>query len=129
MKRLLLDTHILLWAAQNSQRLTSKARELINDPQNEVFFSVASLWEIGIKFALGRDDFAISPADLHEGLASHDYVELPILTPHALLSARLPALHKDPFDRMLVAQAMVENLTLITADATVAAYSPSFLKL
>jgi PIN domain nuclease of toxin-antitoxin system len=129
LNRLLLDTHVLIWTAQNSPRLSAKARELLDDPQNELSYSVASLWEIGIKFGLRREDFLVDPDDLRAGLISNEYQELPIFGTHALFSARLPNLHKDPFDRLLVAQAMVEGQTLVTADPMVAAYSPSIMKI
>ena len=127
--RLLFDTHLLLWAALDSPRLSREARDLFNDPGNEKFFSVVSLWEVGVKAGLRRDDFCVDAAELRAGLIANGYVELPIAGPHALLAPRLPPIHKDPFDRMLVAQAMVENLTLATGDTAVAAYSETILKL
>ena len=129
MTRLLLDTHVLLWAAAGSPRLTEKALALLTHPQHERLYSVVSLWEIVIKSGLQRDDFSVDAAELREGLLRNDYAELPILGPHALHAARLPALHKDPFDRLLVAQALAEGLTLVTADATVAAYSAAILRI
>ena len=127
--RLLLDTHVLLWAAMGSPRLTAKGLALLNDPQCERIFSVVSIWEIVIKSGLRRDDFSIDAAELRTGLLANGYSELPILGPHVLYAARLPALHKDPFDRLLVAQTMAEGLTLMTADATVAAYSESIIRI
>ena len=127
--RLLLDTHVLLWAAMNSPRLTAQASSLLNDPKCERLFSVVSIWEIVIKSGLRRDDFAVDAAELRTGLLANGYAELPILGPHALFAARLPALHKDPFDRLLVAQTMAEGLTLMTADSAVAAYSESILRI
>lgn len=125
--RLLLDTHVLLWAAGESPLLSSKAQALIADPANEILFSVASLWEIAIKDARRRADFTVDAADLRAGLVANAYVELPILGAHVLFTARLPAIHRDPFDRMLVAQALVEGLTLLTGDSVVASYSAAIV--
>jgi PIN domain nuclease of toxin-antitoxin system len=126
--RLLLDTHLLLGFAAGSNRLSSKARELIGDLQNEVFFGVASLWEIAIKSARGREDFAVDASELRKGLIDNDFQELPILASHALYTSRLPAIHKDPFGRLLVAQALVEGLTLLTGDPIVASYSAAIVQ-
>jgi PIN domain nuclease of toxin-antitoxin system len=120
--RLLIDTHLLLWAAQGSRRLSKTAFALIADPENEKIFSAASLWEIAIKSGLQRGDFRVDAAELRSGLLENDYVELAISGAHALLTSSLPPIHKDPFDRILVAQAMVEGLTLLTADPIVAKY-------
>lgn len=120
--RLLLDTHVLLWAAAGSERLSRAARTLLNDGGNSLVFSVASLWEIAIKQRIGRADFRVELRSLRRGLIDNDYDELAILGPHALALESLPSLHSDPFDRMLVAQAQVEGLVLVTADAQVAKY-------
>jgi len=120
--KLLLDTHLLLWAAQDVQRLPPAARQLMGDPGNELLFSVASIWEIVIKRGLGRDDFTVDPRLLRRGLLDNGYVELAISSAHVIALDTLPALHKDPFDRILVAQAMAEGITLLTADAEVARY-------
>jgi len=120
--KLLLDTHLLLWAAEGSNRLSPTASALIEAPDNELFFSSASLWEIAIKRGLGRDDFQVNPRLLRRGLLDNGYSELPIVSEHAVTIDSLPALHKDPFDRLLIAQAMVEGITLLTADALVAQY-------
>lgn len=120
--KLLLDTHVILWAAADSNRLTVAARQLIGDAGNEKFFSVASLWEVAIKRGLGRADFQCDPAELRQGLLDNAYVELPVLGSHAMAVANLPPIHKDPFDRMLVAQARVEGLALLTADPIMAQY-------
>lgn len=114
--RLLLDTHRLLWAAQAIECLPEGAKPLMSDPDNDLFFSVASLWEITIKRSLGRDDFKVDPRALHRGLLDNGYRELPIHSEHAVAVDTLPALHKDPFDRLLDAQAIVEGITLLTAD-------------
>ncbi|MEZ0328518.1 MAG: type II toxin-antitoxin system VapC family toxin [Dissulfuribacterales bacterium] len=121
--KLLLDTHLLLWAAQGVEYLSSDARTLIGNPENELFFSVASLWEIVIKCGLGREDFMVDPRLLRRGLLDNDYHELPILSEHVVAIGGLPSIHKDPFDRLLVAQAIVEGIILITADMQVAQYS------
>jgi PIN domain nuclease of toxin-antitoxin system len=120
--KLLLDTHLLLWAAGEPGRLSAEARLLIDSPENELFFSAASLWEIAIKHGLGRADFQVDARLLRRGLLDNGYSELPIGSEHAVAIDSLPSIHKDPFDRMLVAQAMVEGITLLTADASVAQY-------
>ena len=120
--KLLLDTHLLLWAAGQPDRLSAAACALIEAADNELIFSAASLWEIAIKRGLGRDDFLIDGRLLRRGLLDNGYVELPIRSEHALAIDTLPPLHKDPFDRILVAQAIVEGITLLTADPVVAQY-------
>lgn len=120
--KLLLDTHLLLWAAGAPEQLSSEARDLISAPENELFFSAASLWEIAIKRGLGREDFHVDTRLLRRGLLDNGYSELPIGSEHAVEIESLPTIHKDPFDRMLVAQAMVEGITLLTADSLVAQY-------
>ena len=120
---LLLDTHLLLWAAGNPGRLSSKAQNLLGDPATELMFSTASIWEVVIKSALGRDDFSVDPQRLRDGLVQNDYRELEIRSEHALVVGSLPPIHKDPFDRILIAQAQVENVTLLTTDDMVARYS------
>nr|WP_281354589.1 type II toxin-antitoxin system VapC family toxin [Pseudomonas akapageensis] len=119
---MLLDTHMLLWAAGDPERLSLDARELIGAPENDLFFSAASLWEIAIKHGLGRDDFQVNARVLRRGLLDNGYKELPIGSDHAVAIDSLPPIHKDPFDRILVAQATVEGITLLTADALVAQY-------
>ena len=120
--KLLLDTHLLLWAAGTPDKLSSDARKLISAPENELFFSAASLWEIAIKRGLGREDFRVDTRLLRRGLLDNGYSELPIGSEHAVEIDSLPSIHKDPFDRMLVAQALVEGITLLTADELVAQY-------
>ncbi|MCL4682586.1 MAG: type II toxin-antitoxin system VapC family toxin [Rhodocyclaceae bacterium] len=120
--KLLLDTHLLLWAAGEPKRLPAVARKLINDPRNELLFSVASLWEIVIKRSLGRDDFRVDPRLLRRGLLDNGYVELAIGGEHALAVDSLQPIHKDPFDRLLIAQAQVESVTLLTADPQLGRY-------
>jgi PIN domain nuclease of toxin-antitoxin system len=120
--KLLLDTHILLWAAQGAEYLPSDAQTLMSEPENELLFSVASIWEIVIKCGLGREDFKVEPRLLRRSLLDNDYRELPILSEHAVAIEALPPIHKDPFDRMLIAQATVEGISLLTADAQLAKY-------
>jgi PIN domain nuclease of toxin-antitoxin system len=120
--RLLLDTHLLLWAAGQPDRLSAAARTLIDAPQNELLFSAASLWEIAIKSGLGRDDFQVDVRLLRRGLLDNGYHELAITSEHAVAIDGLPPVHKDPFDRILVAQSMIEGIILLTADPLVAQY-------
>ena len=120
--KVLLDTHVLLWAAGMPARLTDEVRSLVEDPETDVVFSAASLWEIAVKNGLGREDFKVDPRLLRRGLLEHGYTELPVTGAHALAVDLLPPIHKDPFDRMLVAQAQVEGITLVTADDVVARY-------
>lgn len=119
---LLLDTHLLLWAAGMPDRLSNEAIALIEHPSNVLVFSAASLWEITIKRGLGRSDFRVQPELLRRGLIENGYRELAISGPHAMAVGHLPPLHKDPFDRLMVAQAEYEGLLLLTADETVARY-------
>lgn len=123
--KLLLDTHLLLWAAGQPEQLSLDARALIENPAHELVFSAASLWEVAIKRGLGRDDFRVDPRLLRRGLLDNGYVELSITSEHAVAVDGLPALHKDPFDRILVAQSLVEGMLLVTADPIVAQYSGS----
>lgn len=102
--------------------LPETVKALLEETDHEVMFSAASLWEIAIKFALGRADFEVDPRVLRRGLLDSGYVELPITADHALAVLALPPIHKDPFDRLLVAQATVEGMVLLTADATIARY-------
>ncbi|HJP68511.1 MAG TPA: type II toxin-antitoxin system VapC family toxin [Sphingomicrobium sp.] len=120
--KLLLDTHLLLWTAAEPAKIPKKARSLILENDNELFFSAASIWEIAIKSRLGRADFDIDAHVLRRGLTDNGYLELAINAEHALAVLALPPLHKDPFDRMLVAQATVEGFVLLTTDEQVAAY-------
>ena len=120
--KILLDTHVLLWAAGEPDRLPKATRALLKDPQNEPVFSAASLWEIAIKCGLGRSDFQVDARLLRRGLLDNGYLELPITSEHAVAIDGLPPIHKDPFDRLLVAQSMVEGITLLTVDPVVARY-------
>lgn len=120
--KLLLDTHLLLWAAGEPRRLSKQARTLINDPDNELLFSAANLWEVAIKRGLGREDFKVDARILRRSLLDNGYMELPINSNHVVATESLPPIHKDPFDRILVAQATVEGVTLLTIDSLVSQY-------
>jgi len=120
--KLLLDTHVLLWAAGQPDRLSAATLKLIDNPANELLFSAASMWEVAIKRGLGRTDFQVDPRLLRRGLLDNSYSELPVMSEHVVAIASLPPIHKDPFDRLLVAQATVEGITLLTADSVVAQY-------
>jgi PIN domain nuclease of toxin-antitoxin system len=119
--RLLLDTHILLWGASEPEKLSTRAATLIEDPENELLFSAISIWEVALK-APRRADFLVDPSVLRRDLVDNGYAEVPLTSAHALALASLPAIHKDPFDRMLVAQALVDGATLLTSDAILARY-------
>lgn len=121
--KLLLDTQLLLWSAGEPDRLSSSARELLGDSHNELLFSAASLWEVAIKSGLGRADFRVQPRVLRRALLDNGYTELAITSAHAVSIDGLPRLHKDPFDRLLLGQALCEGITLVTADAQLAQYS------
>jgi PIN domain nuclease of toxin-antitoxin system len=120
--KLLLDTHIILWAAGQPEKLPESTRTLLTEAENALFFSAASIWEIVIKRGLGREDFKVDPRRLRKMLIMHGYTELPVTAEHALTVETLPLLHKDPFDRILLAQARVEGLRLITVDESVLQY-------
>lgn len=119
--RLLLDTHVLLWAAAGTG-LSPSAEALIVTPENRLHFSAASIWEITIKASLGRPEFNLDAGVFRRELLESGYEELAITGAHAAAISALPDLHKDPFDRMLIAQAMVEAITLLTADQTLLSY-------
>lgn len=121
--KFLLDTHLLLWAANSSNELPQKIRHLLEDEAQEPYFSAASLWEIAIKANLGREDFQIDTRILRRGLIDNGYLELAITSQHAVFIQSLPSIHKDPFDRILIAQATVEGITLFTSDTAVSQYS------
>ena len=123
--RLLLDTHILLWAVTNDSSLPAAGRALIEDDSNEVYFSAASVWEISIKHALGKTGMPISGAEALHWFVVSGYKELPIRAVHA--TAELDPIHTDPFDRILVAQSLAEPLRLVTHDSTVARYSDTVI--
>lgn len=115
----LLDTHVLLWWLEDNQKLGGEIRRILADPENTIFVSAASVWEIGIKQMLGKLEAPESVLDL---LEEEGFKELPMTARHADAAARLTPLHRDPFDRMLVAQARLEGATLITHDEMIKAY-------
>ena len=119
---LLLDTHLLLWAAGQPERLPAEARRLLDDPDNTLLFSAASLWEIAVKHTLGRADFRAEPRVLRRRLMDSGYVELPVTADHAVNIDALESFHRDPFDRLLLAQALAEGVTLLTVDEKLARY-------
>lgn len=120
--RYLLDTHFLLWAAFEPKELSVRERELILDDNNEIIFSTISIWEIAIKSSKYRDRAYPTAAALRTGLLLNGYTELPLFGRHALDLQYLPLLHKDPFDRMLIAQARSDGLILITRDRIMLEY-------
>ena len=120
--KILLDTHLLLWAAGQPARLSPKACKLISDPQNQPMFSAAGLWEIAMKYGLGRSDFQVDARQLRRELLDNRYLELAISGFHVVAVEGPAPIHKDPFDRLLVAQAVVAGITLLSADPVVASY-------
>ena len=124
----LLDTHLLLWAAGAPERLSTKARGLLLATDSRLVFSSASLWEIAIKRTLGRADFNVDPRRLWRMLLVNGYTELAVNSEHAIAVNDLPSLHRDPFDRILVAQARVEGMVLLTVDKVVAKYGEGVRK-
>jgi PIN domain nuclease of toxin-antitoxin system len=121
--RLLLDTHVALWALMDDRRLGTAARNTIADPDNAVFISAASMWEIAIKYALGRSGVPFPATDAIDYFTQAGYQFLDVRPVHAAAVERLPPLHADPFDRMLIAQALTEPMRLITHDKTLSEYS------
>lgn len=126
--RLLLDTHVLMWTGLEPARLRRGTRDLFEDPENTLIFSVISVIEVAIKYMRGRVDFHAPPDAFRHDLLNNGLTELPLLGDHALALERLPAVHGDPFDRLLVAQALVEGLTLVTADEALARYPVPILR-
>jgi PIN domain nuclease of toxin-antitoxin system len=126
--KILADTHILLWASDQPRKLSRVAMSLLTDIGNQIYFSPLSIWEVSIKGALGRKDFRFDTAILRRNLLHNGYLELPFTSQHAIAVQSLPLIHKDPIDRILIAQAQVENFTLLTADAVVARYPGSIRK-
>jgi len=119
---LLLDTQLLLWSAFSPERLKPRTRQVLQKRSQPVFFSHASLWEVAIKASLGRPDFQVNAGSLHAGLLAAGFAELAIAAPHLFAMASLPWHHRDPFDRLLVAQAQVEGFTLLSADVLLKRY-------
>jgi PIN domain nuclease of toxin-antitoxin system len=126
--KFLLDTHLLLWAAGQPERLSKPARELIENPDNVLFFSAASIWEIAIKSSLGREDFKADSRLIRRGLIDNGYREISISSEHAAGVQALPLIHKDPFDRLLIAQSLVEGMPLVTVDPILSQY-PGMIQL
>ncbi len=120
--RLLLDTHLLVWLISDNIQLSPLARNLIDDLENQPVFSTASLWELAIKLSSPRKNVVVDPRLLRRELLDNGYEELSIISNHAIAVSGLPPIHKDPFDRLLVAQSIVEGITLLTSDSTVAQY-------
>src|SRR5215469_12147782 len=120
--RLLLDTHLLLWSSVRPELLSRSAQTILVNQDNELVFGVASIWEIAIKHSRGHADFRIEPGAFRRGLVQAGLRELAVLGEHAIAVSGLPPIHKDPFDRLLISHAMVEGITLLTADAAIAQY-------
>jgi PIN domain nuclease of toxin-antitoxin system len=121
---LLVDTQLLLWAAFEPDRLPPRARALLASRAHVLCFSLASIWEVALKTSLGREDFRVDAALLHKALVTEGWVEVPIAPPHLFRVGTLPWVHRDPFDRLLVAQALEEGHALLTADASLVGYGP-----
>ena len=126
---LLLDTHVALWAITDSPRLSARARDLIQAAKSTVWISTASVWEIAIKHALGRGEMPVSGEDAARYFRDSGYRFLPVDVDHALAVESLPAHHQDPFDRILVAQALTEPMRLMTHDPVVARYSDTIIEI
>jgi len=126
---LLLDTHVALWAITDSPKLSQLARDLIVSPKTTVWVSTANLWEIAIKYALGRGDMPISSHKAMGYFKESGYRILSVDAEHAIAVEELPAHHQDPFDRILVAQALIEPMRLMTHDVKVAQYSDTIIKI
>ena len=124
----LFDTQVLLWAIYEPGKLSARARKVLNDPNVEPFFSAISVLEVSIKTARGRLDFQVDPSDFTTQLRLAGFGELDVTSAHAVRFLTVPALHKDPFDRLLVAQAMAEELVLVTADKIIGTYPGNILK-
>jgi PIN domain nuclease of toxin-antitoxin system len=124
---MLLDTRLLLWVARDARELSRAARSLVESSESEMLFSVVSLWEVAIKYGLGHSDI-VEPNLLRRALLNHGYTELPLTSDHAVAVSSLPHIHKDPFDRILVAQALIEGIILLTSDPMVAKYPGSIRK-
>ena len=122
MSRFLVDTQLLLWNVYGSRKLPARVARLFRDGRHQFYYSAASLWEIAIKAARGREDFVADTAAIRDALEANGFHELPVAAQHAVALAALPGIHADPFDRMLIAQAIVEPMALITSDARLSAY-------
>ncbi|MFM7734169.1 MAG: type II toxin-antitoxin system VapC family toxin [Cyanobium sp.] len=120
--RFLVDTHLLIWWASMPEQLPEPARRRLASRERPLFFSLVSLWEVAIKASLGREDFQVDPGALRRGLLREGFQELPIEVEHVLAVQQLPWIHRDPFDRLLVAQALREGLRLLSTDRTLLGY-------
>ena len=120
--RLLIDTHLLLWASEDRARLPAKAQALMADPDNQLVFSAVNIWEVVVKHGLKRPDFDVDALVFRRQLLDAGYEEIPVTSLHALELAGLPLIHRDPFDRMLIAQVQCERMRLITHDAALGRY-------
>ena len=118
----LLDTHILIWAAISPHKISSELASLLSDSGNHLYFSSASIWEISIKESLGKKDFKVSSEKLHGGLIENGFKEIKVSALHAMEVIKLPFIHRNPFDRILVATAIWENMPLLTNDSTLSPY-------
>ena len=123
--RILLDSHLVLWAAADDPRMSAEARDAIENPANDVYFSAASIWDMAIKSALRRKDFRVDVSALRASLPARGFTELAVTGHHAAATLRLPAIHRDPFDRLLVSQSLIEPMILLTSDQTLSAYGPT----
>jgi len=121
--KLLLDTHLLVWTANQAHRLSRPAVELIQTPENDLYFSAISIWEVAIKQSLGRTSFTVDAPTLRRGLLANGFQELPLTSDHGIAVINLPPIHQDPFDRILIAQAISENITLLTSNSQIAKYA------
>lgn len=121
--RLLVDTHVLLWAVAEPDKLPSAHRERLESPDNEILFSAASIWELAIKVQIGRLPLAVSPEEIAGAAARIGFDELPVTAAHAAAIRQLPLYHRDPFDRLLIAQTIHEPARFLTADAMLKRYS------
>ena len=126
--RYLLDSHLLLWIAEESPRLPTDAVKIISDEANVMVFSAASLWEIAVKASLRRSDFVVNPLELRADLLANNFTELPVIGPHAVAVYGIPPKHGDPFDRLLLAQAIHEGMTLLTTDKVLSEYGSPVLR-
>ncbi|TCL06189.1 type II toxin-antitoxin system VapC family toxin [Sodalis ligni] len=125
----LLDTHVLIWAAGEPERLNSKVIDILSNEKNRLYFSSVSIQEIAIKTDLNKPDFSIDAEALTEGLLEAGYTELPMTSRHASGISGLPVMHKNPFDRLLVAQAKAENLNFITNDGIIIKFFSDYINI